>query len=128
MGSCDVALMPLEGVGGEQFKSDLKFLEASSRGVATIASPAVYASTIKNGETGLIAGSPEEWATAVSRLSADPVLRYRLAKAAQEYVVSKRLFADQVLRRVDWYRRLWDQRDLLTRQLSERMQQRFANE
>jgi glycosyltransferase involved in cell wall biosynthesis len=128
LGSCDVALMPLEGVGGEQFKSDLKFLEASSRGVVSIASPAVYASTIKNGETGIIAGSPGEWATAVSRLSADPDLRFRLASAAQEYVVSKRLFADQVRRRLDWYRHLWNQRHLLTRQLAERIQQGLANE
>ena len=65
LGSCDVALMPLEGIGGEQYKSDLKFLEASSRGVVSIASPSVYArDPSKMGRPGIIASSPSEWSDA----------------------------------------------------------------
>jgi hypothetical protein len=126
MGTCDVALMPLEGTGGETFKSDLKFVEASSQGLVTVASPIVYGDTIRDGETGIIARTSQDWVDALMRLRADIEYRHGLAFAAQQYVVNNRLFSSQADQRIAWYSRLWDMRDLLTERLSQRMKARLG--
>ena len=110
MASCDIALMPLEGSEPELAKSDIKFVEASSRGVATIASPAVYGASIRPGETGLIAETLADWPERLGELLADPALRRRLAEAAHAAVRESRMFAHQAARQRDWYRGLWERR------------------
>ncbi len=110
MASCDVVLSPLEGLGGEAYKSDIKFLEASRAGAAMIASPAVYAATIEDGVTGLIAREPGDWAAGLSRLIAEPDLRNTIARAAWDYVKAERMMCKQVAARRDWYRSLIDRR------------------
>lgn len=120
MGGCHVALMPLEGTFGETFKSDVKFLEASSRSTVSIASPAVYAQTIKDGDTGLIARQMADWARLLGRLASGPDLRQRLARNAWEYVKHERMFAAQVAARRDWYNSLWDRRAELNAALAAR--------
>lgn len=115
MGRCDVALMPLEGVGGEPFKSDVKFVESAARGLAVIASPSVYARTLWHGETGLIANTPEDFAAALARLHADGALRAALADNARAYVERERMFDPAP--RLAWYRELWLRRDELNREL-----------
>ena len=110
MGTCDIALMPLEGSEPELAKSDIKFVEASSRGVATIASPAVYGASIRHGETGLIAETVADWPERLGELLADPAMRRRLAEAAYAAVREERMFAHQVARQRDWYRSLWTRR------------------
>jgi SAM-dependent methyltransferase len=114
MAQCHIALTPLEGTFGERFKSDIKFLEAAGAGVAMIASPPVYADTIVDGQTGLIAAAVEDWPGALSRLLGDPKLRQRLARNAWEYVRSERMFAYQAAARRDWYLDLWERRAELT--------------
>ena len=47
MARCEVVLSPLEGAPGELYKSDVKFIEASACGAATVASSVVYADTIE---------------------------------------------------------------------------------
>lgn len=121
MASCHIALMPLEGMGGEAFKSDIKYVEAASRGVAAIASPAVYGATIRDGETGLIAPALEDWAGAVGRLLDDPALRRRIARAAWEDVRDHRMFAAQIRARRDWYASLWARRAALEAALLARL-------
>ena len=120
MSECHIALMPLEGTFGESFKSDIKFLEASGMGLATIASPAVYAQTIVDGETGLIAESEKDWAPALARLLKDRALRTRMARNAWDYVRSERMFAYQTAERRDWYLSVWDRRLELTASLVQR--------
>jgi len=120
MGECDIALMPLEGTFGESFKSDIKFLEASGMGLATIASPVVYAETIVDGETGLIAGSERDWAPSLARLLKDRALRAGMARKAWDYVRGERMFAYQTGERRDWYLSLWDRRLELTAALVQR--------
>jgi 2-polyprenyl-3-methyl-5-hydroxy-6-metoxy-1,4-benzoquinol methylase len=110
MASCDVVLSPLEGLGGEAYKSDIKFLEASRAGAAMIASPAVYEATIKDGVTGFIAREAGDWATCLSRLIAEPDLRNTIARAAWDYVKAERMMCKQVAARRDWYRSLIDRR------------------
>lgn len=120
MAQCHIALTPLEGTFGERFKSDIKFLEAAGAGVAMIASPPVYADTIVDGETGLIAPAVEDWPGALSRLLAEPKLRQELARNAWEYVRAERMFAYQAAARRDWYIDLWERRAELTDALVER--------
>ena len=124
MGGCHVALMPLEGTFGETFKSDIKFLEASSRSVITIASPTVYNDTIVDGETGLIAHSIEDWSQMLGRLADDNDLRQRLALNAWTYVKRERMFAAQVEARRQWYYSLWDRRSELNASLLDRLARR----
>ena len=113
MGACNIALLPLAGDDFELFKSDVKYVEAASRGTAVIASPAVYDATIDPGRTGLIAGRLEDWAPALVRLLEDDALLQRLSVNAWEDVRDNRMFAAQMAARVDWYRMLWSQRDEL---------------
>lgn len=121
MGACDIVLSPLEGAGPERFKSDIKYVEAASRGGAMIASPAIYEGTIRDGENGLIARDIADWSPALERLLDDADLRRRLARAAWEEVRDSRMFADQVALRRDWYRGLWERRHQLTAALIERV-------
>ena len=120
MESCDVALMPLEGGPGEIYKSDVKFVEASSLGLATLASPPVYGATILDGVTGVIVPDVEGWAGALDALTSDRDRLRRVAMAAYSYVKQQRQFAAQVEHRLAWYRHLWDERLALTRALSAR--------
>ncbi|GJE61337.1 methyltransferase domain-containing protein [Methylobacterium trifolii] len=117
MAGADIALMPLEGRPPERFKSDIKFVEASSRGLATIASPTVYGQSIRDDHDGLIAATIEDWPRHLTRLLADPGERRRLARNAWEGVRADRMFAQQAGTRRDWYRSLWDRRDALNEAL-----------
>jgi len=123
MSQCDIALVPLEGQDAERFKSDIKYVEAGSRGLAVIASPAVYAATVRDGATGLIASELTDWASALERLLDDPALRHRLARAAWEDVRNSRMFADQIEARRNWYADLWRRRAELEAALLARMPQ-----
>lgn len=78
----DIAIAPLLDGGMNQFKSNIKFLEASLVGVPVVASPTVYGETIVDGVTGLIARNPREWRDQLERLTADPGLRKALVAAA----------------------------------------------
>lgn len=117
MESCDIALLPLEGRNSELFKSDIKYVEAGSRGLAVIASPATYGETIEHGVTGLIADDIDAWAPALLRLIDEPVLRHTLASDAWREVRDHRMFADQIGERHRWYADLWRRRKELQRDL-----------
>jgi SAM-dependent methyltransferase len=113
IGRSDVALLLLEGRPLELFKSDLKYVECASRSTAVIASPAVYEATIEHERTGLIAHRLEDWSPALVRLLNDDSLRSRLSRNAWEEVRDHRMFSAQVEARVQWYDRLWDDRERL---------------
>lgn len=115
-----IALLPLAGEEAERYKSDLKFIEATSRGVVCIASPLVYAQSIRHEETGWIARDPDEWEHYLGRAIADADTRTRMVRTAREEIASTRLIADQMARRVAWYRELWERREELHQLLLER--------
>lgn len=80
----DVNLAPLE-VGNPfcESKSELKFFEAALAGVASICSPTgCYAAALRDGETGFLARTEDEWYRAIVRLLDDPLLRARMARDA----------------------------------------------
>ncbi|MES2497216.1 MAG: methyltransferase domain-containing protein [Pseudomonadota bacterium] len=113
----DIGLLALAGEPFELFKSDLKYVESASRGTAVIASPAVYGETIRDGETGLIAPRLEDWAPALCRLLENDSLREGIVRRAWEDVRDHRMFATQIESRVDWYWKLWNDRERLHREM-----------
>ena len=65
-------------------KSAVKWLEASSVGVPTVATAsAAFAAAIDHDVTGLLCSTVDDWVEALDRLVSDPVLRRRLGAAAQ---------------------------------------------
>jgi SAM-dependent methyltransferase len=120
LATADIAVLPIVGGSSEMYKSPLKFLECASRGAACVASPALYADTIRDGETGIIARTQEEWAGALQRLVAHPDERVRLAEAAWRDVRDRHMMSMQVNAREAWYRGLCENRAELTRALLKR--------
>jgi len=85
----DVNLAPLE-VGNPfcEAKSELKYFEAALVDVPTLASPTEpFRTAIVPGETGLLAGTPDEWEAGLTRLVDEPSLRRRLARNARHHVL-----------------------------------------
>ena len=87
----DIALLPLRDTEFNRAKSDLKFIEAAGHGAVALASPTVYAKTMRDGETGLIFRSPEEFAKKLDLLIECADLRRTLAEHAYRYVAEHRL-------------------------------------
>lgn len=88
----DIAFAPLERTRFNLGKSDVKVLEYGMSGAVTIASNIeVYSRTIRHGETGLLAGSPQEFGDALAALCANSRLREELAQAMQQYIREERL-------------------------------------
>lgn len=113
MRECDIMISPLQGLPGEEYKSDIKYVEASSQGLATVASELVYGETIKEGHNGLIVKDRSEWAAKVDSLLASPAYRRDIAYSAWDYVRRERLFSQQAPLRLQWYLELWGRRDEL---------------
>ena len=125
--SCDIALLPLLPTRFNQMKSDLKFLECSSHGVAVLASPTVYDQSIIAGETGLIYRSETEFETMLAQLIADAPLRQRLATNAYHWVAQNRLLCQHYRDRRDWYLQMRDQLPRLNQELRSRVPELFDN-
>ena len=121
MARCEISLSPLKARPMIETKSDAKFLDASRAGVLTIASPTVYASVIRHGETGLIAEDLADWPRLLGEALADPAWRRGMARKAWEYVRDNRMFAAQVGARKAWYRDLWSRREALNRRVYEQL-------
>lgn len=86
----DIGLAPLERNDHTLGKSDVKWLEYTMSGAATIASSGTVYGDIKHGETGILAGSPAEFLHWTKRLCRDRRLREELARNAQEWVRANR--------------------------------------
>jgi SAM-dependent methyltransferase len=121
MARCEIAFLPLADTRFNRHKSDLKFLEASGHRLATIASPTVYGEAIRDGETGLIVHTPDEFLAALRSLLADPARALAIAEAARRHVAEHRMLAAQVASRFAWYRDLWARRQALDAALLERV-------
>lgn len=73
-----------------QSKSEIKFMEAALVGVATIASPTdAFRSAIRDGQTGFLASTPEQWENALTRLIEQPDLRTKIAAAALQEIIER---------------------------------------
>ena len=114
MGESEICLMPLSDTPFNRAKSDLKFIEAASWRVASLASSVVYGNSIADGQTGLLFRDPVEFHERLQRLVAMPELARELAEAARRYVIDHRMLAYQVAARIAWYRSLWARRETLS--------------
>ena len=121
LGSCELSLMPLRDTPFNRAKSDLKFIEAASCRVVSLASHIVYAGSIDDGCNGLLFATPEELRLRLLRLAAMPDMARGIADAARKYVSKERMLAYQTGARIAWYRSLWDRREALTEALEDRL-------
>lgn len=125
MRKSDIILMPLSNNDFNVGKSDIKFLEASAQGVATIASPTVYSDTIEDGKTGFIYHSPEEFRSKLEILITNSKQRREMARAAYDYVKENRMLADHYMERVNWYWDLYRRREELSKGIGHRLEERI---
>jgi hypothetical protein len=96
----DIGFCPLERNDHTLGKSDVKWLEYTMAGAATIASSGTVYKDIVHGETGLLAGSPSEFLHWTKRLCKDRAFREELVRNAQQYVRENRTM--QIQGRKEW--------------------------
>lgn len=121
----DIALLPLNDTEFNRAKSDLKFIEAAGHGAAVLASPTVYAGSVRDGETGLIFRSPKEFAQKLDLLIKRSDLRRTLAENAYRYVAEHRLLAQHLDDYLAAYREMFERREELERERLRRVESFF---
>jgi glycosyltransferase involved in cell wall biosynthesis len=90
LAECDISVAPLEATLFNDAKSNIKFLEASILGVASVCTPAAhFREAIIDGETGFFASNDTEWFDALSRLAGDAQLRARVGAAARRAALDR---------------------------------------
>ena len=87
----DVALAPLRRDSFTLGKSDVKILEYGMSGATVIASSGTVYNSIRHLETGILAGSPEEFWMWTQRLCQDEKLRVELGDNLRQYIREERL-------------------------------------
>ncbi|MGK7866101.1 methyltransferase domain-containing protein [Falsiroseomonas sp. E2-1-a20] len=118
---CELAFLPLAETRFNRMKSDLKAVEAAGHRLCCLASPVVYAGSLRHGETGLIVPDPQALGAELRGLLAEPARALVMAEAARGWVRAERLLARQVAPRLDWYRSLWARRASLDAALLKRV-------
>lgn len=122
MASCDVAILPLQDSFENNCKSDIKFLEAASQGLAVIASECVYKLTVENNRTGILVSSDSSWTDAILTIIQKPGLAKNLSKNALAYILSSRLQIEDASNRIETYKNWWKNRDELFLQFLKRIE------
>jgi glycosyltransferase involved in cell wall biosynthesis len=88
LASADVGIMPLADTPWTRGKCGYKLLLSMSCGLAAVASPVgINAEIVREGHTGYLAGSQEEWFAALASLLADPDRRARFGGAGRERIL-----------------------------------------
>jgi SAM-dependent methyltransferase len=118
---CEVSFMPLRDTLFNRCKSDLKFLEAAAHRAVALASPTVYAASIRDGENGMLFRTAQDLRDRLMHLAADPAAARAMAERARDDVARTRMLGGQMRERTEWYRALWARRDSLHRALLERV-------
>jgi SAM-dependent methyltransferase len=110
LSKCEISFMPLSDTPFNRCKSDLKYLEAASHRVATLASPMVYGDVVSDGVNGVIYRSPEDLHRRLLAMLALPEQTKRMADASYQYVKQHRMLSAQIRDRATWYKELWERR------------------
>jgi hypothetical protein len=79
----DFGLAPLGGAASNLFKTDNKYREYAALGIPGIYQDAAPYAGVRDGETGLIAGSGRTWREAIELLVSDPEARDRIRRNAR---------------------------------------------
>jgi tetratricopeptide (TPR) repeat protein len=107
LGSIDVGIAPLLPTKYNKGRSDVKFLEYASCGVAGIyQNLEPYRNSVQDGETGLFFSSPEELIDQLDRLYQDKMLLLKIRDQAYGFVIKQRKMEDRIGSRVEWYKSL----------------------
>jgi tetratricopeptide (TPR) repeat protein len=103
----DIGLAPMLPSGYNRCRSDVKFLEYASRGVAGIyANLDPYQGNVVHGETGLLYRTEAEFLECLDLLASDVELRQRIRRQAHAHVSANRRLDDHIGQRLAFYRRL----------------------
>lgn len=82
----DIAIAPVRKNYFNSFKSQCKYLEYGLNGIPGVYSRWHY-TDVKDGETGLLADTPDEWKSQLEKLINDARLRARIGENAREDVI-----------------------------------------
>jgi tetratricopeptide (TPR) repeat protein len=103
----DVGIAPMLDTGYNACRSDIKFVEYSSRGVVPLlASLGPYRTSAKHGENAFLYKNKDEFIEYASLLTKDPELRKKIGANAYMYACIERTETRHVPARVDFYRSL----------------------
>jgi len=84
----DISICPLANNTFNESKSNIKWLESSMAGAVVVASKVYpYEHSIKNGKTGFVCGSKNQWKNALRKLIESEELRKTIVKNAQEEIL-----------------------------------------
>lgn len=104
---CDIWIAPLRQSLFNKCKSAIKFLEYTASGTPGVYSRMPpYEGVVVHGETGLLAGSLDEWDLCLTQLIEQPQTRQQIATKAQEMVRQKWLLADHATEWEQAYRQI----------------------
>ncbi|MSR32981.1 MAG: hypothetical protein EXR99_15925 [Gemmataceae bacterium] len=104
LASLDVGLAPLLPTDYNRGRSDVKFLEYSSRGVPGIYQKLEpYREVVREGENGFFCHDPESLLNKLEMLYQDKALRERVRSCAHYQVKRDRLLENHIGERLDWY-------------------------
>ncbi len=120
--SADISLLPLTDNEFNRAKSDLKFIESAGHGAVVLASPTVYAATVRDGRTGFLYHSPREFRARFMMLMEDRARLRETAEAAYDYVRRNRLLCQHYEERRAFYDEMLDRKEELDRELDERLE------
>jgi tetratricopeptide (TPR) repeat protein len=107
LGSIDVGIAPLLPTKYNKGRSDVKFLEYASCGVAGIyQNLEPYHNVVENFQTGLLFSTPEELICQLDRLYQDGSLRLKIRDQAYGFVSKQRKIKAHISNRIEWYQSL----------------------
>lgn len=103
----DIGLAPLLPTDYNRCRSDVKFLEYASQGVAGIYSDLeTYRGSVVHEETGLLYKTAEELVQCLDRLRSDVRLRQRIRDQAYRQVAENRRLEQHISKRLEFYKQL----------------------
>ena len=105
IGRFDVGVMPLPDTPWARGKSGFKLIQYMAGGLPVVASPVgANRDIVEHGVNGFLAGTAEEWVSALETLRADPGLRDRMGRAGRERVRQRYSLAVTAPRLAGWLR------------------------
>ncbi len=120
MSKCDICFMPLLDNSFNRCKSDLKALEAASHSLAILANPVIYNKTFKDGESARFFNDSDTLISILQNWEKNPKRIREIGIKAREYVFKNRLASQQVKKREEWYKNLWERRNEINKAILER--------
>lgn len=102
----DIGCCPLEDTRFNHSKTPIKAYEYGAAGAAVVASPTVYGKVIRDGRTGYVAETADEWEDALAQLVVETGHRQAIARRWQQEVERDYSLAGNVWRWVDAWARI----------------------